>query len=69
MNLKKIGRAPLVVLAVLVPVQGVIGTITVRDIRRRQSDLVRGPKRLWMLWGGSNTLGSAAYWLVGRKKG
>ena len=69
MNLTKISRSPLIVLAIVVPAQAVIGTITVRDISRRQSDLIRGPKLFWKIWGGSNTLGSAAYWLVGRKKG
>jgi len=50
-------------------VQAVVGTVTVRDVIRRRPERVRGPKLLWMVWGGSNTLGSAAYWLFGRKKG
>jgi hypothetical protein len=49
-------------------VQAVVGTVTVRDVIRRRPDLVRGPKLLWMIWGGTNTLGSAAYWLFGRKR-
>jgi hypothetical protein len=56
------------VLVVLVAVQAVVGTVTVRDISRRQPELVRGPKLFWKIWGGTNTLGSAVYWLFGRKK-
>jgi len=52
----------------LVAVQAVIGALTVRDIKNRDKSQVRGPKLLWTLWGGSNTLGSLAYWLLGRKK-
>lgn len=57
------------VIIALTAVQAVVGTVTVRDVIRRRPDSVRGPKLLWMVWGGSNTLGSAAYWLFGRKKG
>jgi hypothetical protein len=56
------------VLAVLITAQTVIGTVTTRDINRRQPDLVRGPKLFWKAWGGTNTLGSAAYWLLGRRR-
>ena len=62
------GRPPAAVIIALTAVQAVIGTVTVRDVIRRQPDLVRGPKPLWVIWGGTNTLGSAAYWLFGRKK-
>jgi hypothetical protein len=61
-------RRPLAVLVVLTAVQAVVGTVTVRDISRRRPELVRGPKLFWKVWGGSNTLGSAAYWLFGRRK-
>jgi hypothetical protein len=56
------------VLVVLTAVQAVVGTVTVRDISRRRPELVRGPKLFWKIWGGTNTLGSAAYWLFGRRK-
>ena len=56
------------VLVALVAVQAVVGTVTVRDISRRRPELVRGPKLFWAIWGGSNTLGSAAYWLFGCRK-
>jgi hypothetical protein len=48
--------------------QLVVGTITVRDVRNRPAELIRGPKWLWALWGGSNTLGALVYWLIGRKR-
>jgi hypothetical protein len=65
---KKFGQRELVVLVACTAIQAVVGTVTVRDVSRRSPELVRGPKLLWKLWGGSNTLGSAAYWLFGRKK-
>ena len=65
---QKFGQRELAVLIVSTAFQAVVGTVTVRDISRRQPELVRGPKLLWKIWGGSNTLGSAAYWLFGRKK-
>jgi hypothetical protein len=65
---QKSGRRPLGVIIVLTAVQAVVGTVTVRDISRRRPELVRGPKLFWKIWGGTNTLGSAAYWLFGRRK-
>jgi hypothetical protein len=59
------GRA---VVIALTAVQAVIGTFTVMDISKRPPELVRGPKLFWKLWGGTNTLGSAAYWLIGRRR-
>lgn len=56
------------VVIALTAVQAVVGTVTVRDVIRRRPESVRGPKLLWMAWGGTNALGSAAYWLFGRKK-
>ena len=52
----------------LVVAQAVIGTLTVRDISARPKEQVRGPKLLWKVWGGTNTLGSVLYWLFGRKR-
>lgn len=52
-----------------VATQLVIGGLTVRDIGRREAGEVRGPRLLWKLWGGTNTLGSLAYWLIGRRRG
>jgi hypothetical protein len=42
--------------------------MTVRDIARRPATQVRGPKLLWKLWGGTNTLGAFVYWVFGRKR-
>jgi hypothetical protein len=61
-------RRHVAVIVVLTAVQAVVGTFTVRDIIRRRPELVRGPKLFWTIWGGTNTLGSAFYWLFGRKK-
>ena len=65
---KKLSGRPLAVVIVLTAVQAVVGTVTVRDISQRRPELVRGPKLFWKVWGGSNTLGSAAYWLFGRRR-
>jgi hypothetical protein len=56
------------VLVAMVVAQAVVGTLTVRDINGRANDEVRGPKMLWRLWGGSNMLGAAVYWLFGRRR-
>jgi hypothetical protein len=44
-----------------------VTTLTWRDLQRRASSEVRGPKWAWRAASGANTLGSIAYWLVGRK--
>lgn len=48
--------------------QATIATLTIRDINKRPKEAVRGPKMLWRL-ANANTVGSAAYWLIGRKRG
>lgn len=68
MAVRKLDRRGVAVVIALTAVQAVVGTITVRDISKREPELIRGPKVLWKLWGGSNTLGSAVYWLFGRRK-
>lgn len=52
-----------------VALQAGLATVTVRDINRRPKQAVRGPKLLWRLVGSANTLGSIAYWVLGRKRG
>jgi len=42
---------------------------TWRGIRRRPAEQVRGSKTLWRLISAVNTLGSAGYWLLGRRRG
>ena len=45
-----------------------ITTLTWRDLQRRPDDQVRGSKRLWRVASAINTVGSAAYLAVGRKR-
>ena len=45
-----------------------ITALTWRDLRARPVDRVRGDKRLWRLASAVNTTGSAAYWVVGRRR-
>jgi hypothetical protein len=51
-----------------VAAQIVVGFFTLRDIKRRGKDGVRGPRIIWAIWGGTNTLGSAMYWIFGRRR-
>ncbi len=44
-----------------------IAALTWRDLRRRTPEQVRGNPRLWRVASAANTLGSVAYWLVGRR--
>jgi len=67
MALTKDQKTRLVAVAVIV--QGVIAALTLRDINKRPAQAVRGPKRLWRVLGTVNTTGSAAYWIIGRKRG
>jgi hypothetical protein len=41
--------------------------LTWRDLRKRPAAAVRGNKRVWRVASAMNTVGSAAYWLFGRK--
>lgn len=68
MAIKKLDPRGRAVVIALTAVQAVIGALTVLDISKRPPERVRGPKLFWKLWGGTNTLGSAAYWLIGRRK-
>lgn len=42
---------------------------TWRDIQRRPARKIRGSKGLWRVLSAANTLGSASYWLIGRRWG
>ncbi|WP_017933730.1 hypothetical protein [Nocardioides sp. Iso805N] len=66
MALDNTQKARLTVAAVAV--QAAIAAVTIRDINRRPKAGVRGPKAIWRLLGSVNTLGSAAYWVIGRKR-
>jgi hypothetical protein len=57
----------LLLVAVLV-VHLILARFTLRDLRRRPASAVRGPKRLWRLWAMTNTTGSLAYWVFGRRR-
>jgi hypothetical protein len=41
--------------------------LTWRDLRDRPATQVRGNKTLWRVASAMNTLGSAGYWLFGRR--
>ena len=45
-----------------------ITALTWHDIRSRPQDQVRGGPRLWRVLSAANTIGSAGYWLVGRRR-
>jgi hypothetical protein len=57
-------RATIVVLIVHL----IVTTLTWRDLARRTPGQIRGSARLWRVASGLNTLGSLAYWTVGRKR-
>jgi hypothetical protein len=57
-------RARVVVVLV---VHLVVTRITWRDLDRRNPSEVRGAKWAWRIASGANTVGSVAYWLIGRK--
>jgi hypothetical protein len=57
-----------VLLAVVLVVHVILARFTWRDLRRRPATAVRGPKRLWRVWSVTNTTGTLAYWLVGRRR-
>jgi hypothetical protein len=40
---------------------------TWRDIRHQPAQQVRGSKTFWRIASAVNTLGSAGYWLIGRR--
>jgi hypothetical protein len=65
---KKLTRSQARIVAAAVAVQLVIAALTLRDLSRRPADRVRGPKWLWRILGTANTSGSAAYWLLGRRR-
>ena len=59
-------RRSLLVAAVLV-LWAAVTPLMWRDLRRRAPSQIRGPKWLWWI-ASSNLSGSAAYWLVGRRR-
>jgi hypothetical protein len=45
----------------------VVTVVTLRDLARRPSSGVRGPKPLWVMACGVQPVGPLAYWAVGRR--
>ncbi|MHA6757755.1 hypothetical protein [Streptacidiphilus sp. PAMC 29251] len=59
---------PLVLAAIGVTHLGVTA-LTWRDIQQRPTERIRGSRALWRGLSAVNTLGSGAYWLLGRRYG
>ncbi len=55
-------------LAILVAIEVVLAVFAWRDISRRDSSEVRGPRLLWKLSFFANPGNSMIYWVFGRKK-
>ena len=47
----------------------IVAAWTWRDIQQRPAQQIRGRKSVWRLLSAVNTLGSASYWLIGRRYG
>ena len=56
-----------VLVAVVLGIWAMVTPFMWRDLHRRSSEQVRGPKWLWWLLS-ANLSGSAAYWLFGRRQ-
>ncbi|WP_370079936.1 hypothetical protein [Streptacidiphilus sp. MAP12-16] len=62
------GKPNKLVLAAVAVVHVTAAAFTWRDLRARTARQVRGDKRIWRVASAVNTLGSAAYWLLGRRR-
>jgi len=65
------GLSPAVKVAlwVLIALEAVLIVAAQRDIQRRPTERIRGPKLLWRLVATINFLGPAAYFGIGRRRG
>jgi hypothetical protein len=54
-------------LLLYLPLHIAAAAVTWRDIDRRPGDRIRGSRAVWKLASAANTLGTVAYWLVGRR--
>jgi hypothetical protein len=54
-------------LAAVAIVHSAVAALTWRDLRSRAPEQVRGSKTVWRTASAMNTLGSVAYWLLGRR--
>lgn len=61
-------KHPKVVVPIVLAVHATIAALTWRDIANRPDRRIRGPKALWRVASAINTLGSGAYWLIGRRR-
>jgi hypothetical protein len=55
--------------ALILAAHSAVAALTWRDLRARPAEQVRGSKRVWRVASAVNTVGSVAYWLVGRRQG
>ncbi len=62
------GKASKPALAAVAVVHVAVTVLTWRDLRSRTTGQVRGSKRIWRTASALNTLGSVAYWLLGRRR-
>ena len=65
MRSKKPVNKPVLGLGIAVHLAAVV--VTWRDIASRPTERIRGTKWAWRLASALNTIGSVAYWLVGRR--
>ena len=56
------------VLVAVAIVHSTVATLTWRDLRSRPPEQVRGSKTVWRTASAMNTLGSVAYWVLGRRR-
>lgn len=64
-----LSRAQRRVVLALLAAEAVLVGLTERDIARRPSEEIRGPKLLWRAIATQNVVGPAAYVLLGRRRG
>jgi hypothetical protein len=61
-------RHPRIVIPIILAVHATIAALTWRDIAHRPARRIRGPKTLWRVASALNTMGSSAYWVIGRRR-
>jgi hypothetical protein len=65
--MKRHPKHPVLLLVAIAAVHLNITWITWRDLRSRSDEQLRGSKNVWRLVTAANTLGSVAYWTLGRR--
>lgn len=60
-------RKPGKVMALVLTGHALAAAWTWPDIRRQPAQQVRGSKAFWRIFSAVSTLGSAGYWLIGRR--